>query len=123
MINKIKKVFISFGLFLTGALSSTFAVQEKYGVFDPGMVQAKYGVYNPNIKVEPVESIWEKILGVGKFIVPVVLFIVGLVVVLNKNINKKVRITLAIILALLLYLFFGAVIIDIITTNFRYLNY
>lgn len=104
--NKIKKVFISFGVFITGLISKASAV-----VPNEIIEQMKYGVY------EPEESIiGEKISSVGKFAIPIALFIIGLFVVLSKKITKKVKtiiISVLIILAIL-----GYVLMNYIAINF-----
>lgn len=113
--NKIKKVFISIGAFFTGLISKVYAidaliVEDKYGVFDPSMIVTKYGVFDP----EP--TIGEKILSVGKFALPIVLFFIGLFVVLSKKITKKAKtivVSILIILAILGYVF-----MNYIATNF-----
>ena len=70
--NKLKKVSISFGIFITGLITkvSAFSLkgQTKYGVFDPGMIEDKYGVY------DPVPTAGEKISSVGKYVIPIILF-------------------------------------------------
>lgn len=112
--NKIKKVFISFGVFITGLISKASAVsineQTKYGVIDPSVIETKYGIF----KAEP--TIGEKISSVGKFAIPIALFIIGLFVVLSKKITKKVKtiiISVLIILAIL-----GYVLMNYIAINF-----
>lgn len=93
--NKIKKIFASFSLFLTSMISKVLAldpakiVEDKYGVIDPRMYETKYGI------VEPVE----KFSGIGKIALPLILFIIGLFVILSKKISKKVKtITLSVLL-------------------------
>ena len=113
--NKIKKVFISIGAFFTGLISKVYAidalmVEDKYGVFDPSMIVTKYGVFDP----EP--TIGEKILSVGKFALPIVLFFIGLFVVLSKKITKKVKTIVVSILIILAIL--GHVFMNYIATNF-----
>lgn len=103
--NKIKKVFVSFGAFFIGLVSKVFAasasmVQDKYGVFDPGMYETKYGIF------EPEPTIGERVLSVGKFALPIILFIIGLFVVLSKKLTKKVKaiiVSIFVILAILGY--------------------
>ena len=113
--NKIKKVFISIGAFFSGLISKVYAVdalmvEDKYGVFDPRMYESKYGIF------EPEPTIGEKIISVGKFALPIVLFFIGLFVVLSKKITKKVKaivVSILIILAILVYVF-----MNYIATNF-----
>lgn len=113
--NKIKKTFISFGTFFTGLASKVFAVdtlmiEDKYGVFDPRVVVCKYGVELPE------HTIGERILSVGKFALPVILFVIGLFVVLSKKITKKVKAIVVSILVIVAIL--GYVLMNYIATNF-----
>ena len=103
--NKLKKVSISFWIFITGLITkvSAFSLkgQTKYGVFDPGMIEDKYGVY------DPVPTSGEKISSVGKYVIPIILFFIGLFVVLSKKLTKKVKaiiISGLVILAILGYI-------------------
>ena len=85
--NKVKKVLTSFSLFFVGMMSKVFAFgmeQTKYGVLDSGIVETKYGVFVP--------TIGEKISGVGKVAIPIILFIIGLFVIVSKKITKKIKI-------------------------------
>lgn len=86
--NKIKKIFISFGVSFMGMISKVFAVGDsvemKYGVIDPGMYETKYGIFEP--------TIGERISGIGKIVLPLVLFVIGLFVILSKKITKKVKV-------------------------------
>ncbi len=88
--NKIKKIFTSFGVFFTSMVSKVLA-------FDPAtMVQDKYGVIEPEM-YEP--TMGEKILGIEKIALLLAFFIIGLFVVLNKKITKKAKIiTISILL-------------------------
>ena len=111
---KLKKVFMSFGIFITGLISKVSAVsiskQTKYGVFDPRMVEDKYGVF------EPTPTMGEKISSVGKFAIPIVLFVIGLFVILNKKITKKVKgIVMSVLVALAIL---GVILMNYISTNF-----
>lgn len=111
-IKKLKKVFMSFGVFITGLISKVSAVsiseQTKYGVFDPRMVEDKYGVFEP--------TMGEKISGIGKFAIPIVLFVIGLFVILNKKITKKVK---AIVISVLVALtILGVILINYLSSNF-----
>lgn len=102
--NKIKKVFISVGVFITGLISKVFAgeidftmIEAKYGVVDINTttMQKKYGVYDPG------PTTGEKISHIGKFAIPVVLFAIGLLVILSKKMTKKVKAIVVPFLALL----------------------
>ena len=79
--NKIKKIFISFGAFFSSFASRVLAAT----ITQDSIVETKYGVF------EPEPTIGEKFLNIGKFIIPIVLFVIGLFVVLNKKITKKVK--------------------------------
>ena len=97
---KLKKVFMSFGVFITGLISKVSAVsiseQTKYGVFEPTM--------------------GEKISGIGKFAIPIVLFVIGLFVILNKKITKKVK---AIVISVLVALtILGVILMNYLSSNF-----
>ena len=109
---KLKKVFMSFGVFITGLISKVSAVsiseQTKYVVFDPRMVEDKYGVFEP--------TMGEKISGIGKFAIPIVLFVIGLFVILNKKITKKVK---AIVISVLVALtILGVILMNYLSSNF-----
>lgn len=108
--NKVKKVFISFGLFITGLISKVSALsalslveQVKYGE-----VEIKYGVFEP--------TMGEKILRVGKVVIPIILFVIGLFVVLSKKTTKKVK--TIIISGLVILAILGYVLMNYIATNF-----
>lgn len=110
--NKIKKIFTSFGVFFTGMISKVFAigdfVEMKYGVFDPSMVEDKYGVFEP--------TMGEKLSGIGKIALPLVLFVIGLFVVLSKKITKKVKL---IVVSILIGLgIIGTVLMNYLASNF-----
>lgn len=112
--NKIKKFFASLGLAITGFISRVSAVsstaQTKYGVFDPRMIEEKYGVF------EPIPSIGERISGLGKLAIPIVLFTIGLFVVLGKKITKKLKAT--VVVALIISAIIGYLFMNYIATNF-----
>lgn len=96
---KMKKVFMSFGVFITGLISKVYAVN---------VVETKYGILEP--------TIGEKISRIGKFAIPIILFVIGLFVILNKKITKKVK--AIVISALVLLGILGNVFMDYISTNF-----
>lgn len=96
---KLKKVFMSFGVFITGLISKVHAVD---------IVYVKYGVFEP--------TIGEKISRIGKFAIPIILFVIGLFVILNKKITKKVK--AIVISALVLLGILGYVFMNYISTNF-----
>ena len=112
--NKLKKIFASFGIFFLGIVSKVLAfnpemfIEDKYGVFDPRMVEIKYGLFEP--------TIGEKFSRIGKIALPLVLFIIGLYVIISKKITKKVKkivVSILIILAIL-----GYILMNYIATNF-----
>ena len=109
--NKIKKIFIAFSVFITGLLSKipvTLAMQTKYGIaMDPGMIEDKYGVFEP--------TMGEKISRIGKLAIPVVLFVIGLFVILSKKITKKVKAIVISVLVILAIL--GYVLMNYVATN------
>ena len=109
---KLKKVFMSLGIFMTSLISKVSAIslteQTKYGVFDPRMVEDKYGVFEP--------TMGEKISSIGKIALPIVLFVIGLFVVLSKKITKKVK---SIVVSILIGLaVLGYVLMNYIATFF-----
>lgn len=112
--NKFKKIFASFGVFFTGMVSKVLAfdpammVEDKYGVFDPRMYETKYGIFEP--------TIGEKISGIGKIALPLVLFIIGLFVVLSKKITKKVKLIVVSILIGLAII--GTIFMNYLSANF-----
>ena len=109
---KLKKVFMSLGIFMTSLISKVSAIslteQTKYGVFDPRMVEEKYGVFEP--------TMGEKISSIGKIALPIILFVIGLFVVLSKKITKKVKAIVVSVLILLAVL--GYILMNYIATNF-----
>ena len=104
MKSKIKKVLISIQLFFMGIASKVFAVSAAdLKVYE---VQTEYG-----IEISPIE----KGLRLGKLILPVILFVIGLFVILSKKITKKVKaivISVLIIIAIL-----GYILMNYISTN------
>lgn len=109
---KLKKVFMSLGIFMTSLISKVSAIslteQTKYGVFDPRMVANKYGVFEP--------TMGEKISSIGKIALPIILFVIGLFVVLSKKITKKVKAIVVSVLIVLAVL--GYILMNYIATNF-----
>ncbi len=95
--NKMKKIFISIGTFFTGFISKIYEA-------DALMTEVKYGVVDP----EPtVPTLWERILSVGKLVLPIALFFIGLIVILSKKITKKIKviiISILVILAIFVYM-------------------
>ena len=90
--NKIKKVISSIGVFIIGMLSKVYA-------FGEDMIVSMYAV-DPG----PRQTIGNTISRIGKIAIPVILFVIGLIVILNKKIAKKVKaivISILVILAIL----------------------
>ena len=97
---RMKELMISIGAFITSTATKVYAeelevIEDKYGVFDPE-VTTKYGP-----PPEPVQTTGQKILGAGKFALPILLFIIGIFVVINKTLTKKVKIIIVSALAIL----------------------
>lgn len=84
--NKIKKVFISFSMFITGWISKVFAVD---------MPEDKYGVFEPTL------TVGEKIDVIEQIAIPIILFIIGLFVILNKKIARKTKTIIIFILVII----------------------
>ena len=82
--NKIKKILVSFGVFFSSLISKVFALTA---VPLDDRLQAMYGVFEPK---EP--TIGEKFLNISRFVIPIILFVIGLFIVLNKKITKRVKI-------------------------------
>lgn len=93
---KLKKIFISFGVFIAGLISKVSAVRT---------IEMKYGISEINISEAYSEpTIGEKISRIGRVAIPIILFVIGLFVILNKKITKKVKvivISVLIVLAIL----------------------
>lgn len=108
--NKIKKIFASFGVFFTGMVSKVFAFDSPKMVVDPRsvMYEAKYGVIEP--------TMGEKISRIGKISLPLVLFIIGVFVVLSKKLTKKVKII--IVSTLLTIGILGLLVFNYIANNY-----
>lgn len=68
---------------------------QKYVEIPSGEFEAQpeYGVPDPDIKT---------VLGYGFNIVSIIIFIIGLIVLLNKKVSKKTKIIVSIVLALIL---------------------
>ncbi|OKZ66428.1 MAG: hypothetical protein BHW02_02080 [Clostridium sp. 28_12] len=81
MKSRIKKILVSIQVFFLSMISKVFAlspydIQTDYGI------QTAYGIETPI----------EKAFSIEKFIVPIILFVIGLVVIISKKITKKVKI-------------------------------
>ena len=108
---KIKKVFTSFSLIMSGAISKVYAAIPD-NILN---IEAKYGPYDPSI-FEP--TMGEKILIVGRGALPIILFAIGLFVVLSKKITKKVKAIIISILVILLIL--GYELMNYIAINYYF---
>ena len=81
MKSRIKKILVSIQVFFLSMISKVFAlspydIQTDYGI------QTAYGIETPI----------EKAFSIEKFIVTIILFVIGLVVIISKKITKKVKI-------------------------------
>lgn len=97
--NKIIKFFIGIGTFFTGLISKVYAFTVSG--------QTKYGIREP--KAEDNNSI------IGKILLFVLIFIIGLIIILNKKLTKKVK--AIIISAILLLGVLGFVLINYFANN------
>lgn len=101
--NKMKKILTSIGVFINVMISKVYAVERTIVAMyaaDPG----------------PRQNIGDTISKIGKIAIPVVLFIIGLIVILNKKIAKKVKAIIISILAILAIL--GIILMNYISINF-----
>ncbi len=105
MKSKIKKILVSSQLFFIGMISKVFAIS-------PYEIQTDYGIQTAyGIEISPIY----KGVRIGKAILPVILFIIGLCVILSKKITKKVK--AIVISALVLLGILGYVLMNYIATN------
>ena len=81
MKSRIKKILVSIQVFFLSMISKVFALS-------PYDIQTDYGIQT----VYGIETPIEKAFSIGKFIVPIILFVIGLVVIISKKITKKVKI-------------------------------
>ena len=87
---KEKKILTSFGITITTFATKAFATGDQQDLYGTYLVkQTLYGPARP--EVEKL-TFWQKFANTGRIAVPVVLFIIGLVVVLNKKITKKTKV-------------------------------
>ena len=77
MKNRIKKILVSIQVFFLSMISKVFALS----VYD---IQTDYGI-------QTVPSPIEKAFSIGKFVLPIILFVIGLFVIVSKKITKKVK--------------------------------
>lgn len=105
--NKLKKVISSIGIFIIGMVSKVYAGATS--------IEPLYGLKSVPVPV-PKQAIGEKFSGIGKIVLPLVLFIIGLFVILNKRITKKVKIiTISTILTIGIL---GWVVLNYIANNY-----
>jgi hypothetical protein len=98
--NKIKKIAVGIGIYISGLAKKVFAYEL--------IITPMYGV-SPG----PKQTVLETILKIGKIVVPIILFVIGLFVMLREKTTKKVKIIVVSTLVIL-------AIISIILIN--YLN-
>lgn len=103
--NKVKKVAIGIGVFISSIVSKVYAA-----TFREPKIISMYAV-DPGPKARVLNSISR----IGKIAIPVVLFVIGLLVVLSKKLTKKVKAIVVSILVILAIL--GYVLMNYIATN------
>ena len=109
MKSKIKKILISIQVFFTGITSKVFATS--ISELNSHGIQTEYGIeIAPMYGIE--ESPIEEGLRLGKIILPVLLFIIGLFVIFSKKLTKKVK--AIIISALILLVILGYLLMNYI---------
>ncbi len=104
--NKIKKVISSIEVFIVGMISKVYAIGTDE-------IISMYAV-DPGPK-EKIPSIVEIISKIGKIVIPVVLFVIGLIVIFNKKIAKKVKVIVVASLVILAIL--GVVLMNYLSTT------
>ena len=93
-----------------GGVTASFASLGDIILAEPG---AMIGFAGPRV-IEP--TIGEKISGIGKFAIPIILFLIGLFVILSKKITNKVKAIVVSVLVILAIL--GVMLMNYISTNF-----
>ena len=81
MKSRIKKILVSIQVFFLSMISKVFALS-------PYDIKTDYGIQTSYGSETPIE----KAFSIRKFIVPIILFVIGLVVIISKKITKKVKI-------------------------------
>ena len=104
--NKVKKVVIGIGAFISGIVSKVYAA-----TFREPEVISMYAV-DPG----PKETIGNAVLKIGRIAIPVVLFLIGLFVVLSKKITKKVKVI--VVSTLVIVAILSIILMNYILTNF-----
>lgn len=102
---RIKKVLVSFATLVLGLASKVFAADANPILFP---VEAKYGIIEP--------TMGEKISRIGKFAIPIVVFVIGLFVILSKKITNKIKVI--VISSLVALAILNVVLMNYISTNF-----
>lgn len=98
--NKVKKVLAAIGAFFVGMMPNIFAMAQ--------IIETKYGVYEP--------SPCEKVSVVGKIVIPIILFIIGLFSIFTKKLTKRMKIIVVSVLVALGVI--GCALMDFISMNF-----
>lgn len=104
--NKVKKVVIGIGAFISGIVSKVYAATFR----EPEII-SMYAV-DPG----PEGTIGNAVLKIGRIAIPVVLFLIGLFVVLSKKITKKVK--AIVVSALVIVAIISIILMNYILTNF-----
>lgn len=87
--NKIKKIIVGIGIFISGLATKVLAVD---------MLEPPISMYA--VDPGPRQTIGNTILKIGKIAVPIILFAIGLFVVLSKKITKRVKVIVVSTLAI-----------------------
>lgn len=104
--NKIKKIISSIGVFIISMISKVYAI-------GPDTIISMYAV-DPGPK-EKIPSIVSTIANIGKIAIPIILFVIGFFVVLNKKITKKIKVIVVSVLAILAII--GVVLMNYLATT------
>ena len=101
---KIKNIFLGIGTFFTGLSTEIITanareVQNKYGVrIDPSNRPIESNSNIPGV-VHNDPSIGQKICTLGKFMLPAILFIIGIFVLFNKKLTPRTKAMIVFIIA------------------------
>ena len=102
--NKVKKVLTGIGITFAGLISKVYATVVSMYAVDPGP------------RTSQVKTVWDSISKIGKIVIPVVLFVIGLFVVLSKKITKKIK--AIVVSALVIVAILSVILMNYILTNF-----
>ena len=94
--SKLKKIISGFGAFILGIASKVHAdLKATDPLYGPpgGFYQGLYGVDEP--------TMGQKISKIGAFVIPIILFFIGLFVILSKKITNKIKVIVISILIIL----------------------